>query len=128
MSYKNLAWCMPQNSLKVLGGTVSFAPLMGLWFAMITRDSPTVSTTKINQQNRFAWSFQSQLYFLHWCEQAPTELFRIPLPVNSNLPVWTAHHTSLIVLLLDNSMYKRAPPQQWGGFWASIFWFMISDL
>ena len=51
MRYNNLAWCMLQNSLNVLGGTVSFAPLMGLWFAMIIRDSPTVSTTKINQQN-----------------------------------------------------------------------------
>ena len=51
MCYNNLAWCMLQNSLNVLGGTVSFAPLMGLWFAMITRDSPTVSTTKVNQQS-----------------------------------------------------------------------------
>ena len=41
MSYNNLAWCMPQNSLKVLGGTVSFAPLMDLWFAMITGDNPS---------------------------------------------------------------------------------------
>ena len=51
MRYNNLAWCMLQNSLNVLGETVSFAPLMGLWFAMITRDSPTVSTKKINQQS-----------------------------------------------------------------------------
>ena len=35
MSYKNLAWCMPQNSLKVLGGTVSFAPLKCLEIAQL---------------------------------------------------------------------------------------------
>ena len=119
MSYNNLAWCMLQNSLNVLGGTVSFAPLMGLWFAMITRDSPTVSTTKINQQNLFAlmqigpyWTIQN----------SPTSQFK-PVAVNC------MSYTSLIVLLLDNSMYKRVP-QQWGNFGHQLFglWFLIYSL
>ena len=89
MRYNNLAWCMLQNSLNVLGGTVSFAPLMGLWFATIIEIAQLFLLQKLTSKiflheifrDNFIFCTDANRPLLNYIQNSPASQFK-PAGVN----------------------------------------------